>query len=131
MMKYQNFDFKQFSLAEVVSLSKTVPFQTIHFSISSIWPIDRTLSGATTPGQSEPGNNGNKGVLSIPGTSPSDCLVLYPGRSWRVVLCFCRDTVGVFYSPSWLVRCTNWKVRRKVWNVLHKLFVTTNVQQLV
>ena len=39
--------------------SKNVPFQTIQLSIrtqfSHIWPIDRTLSGATIPGQSEPG----------------------------------------------------------------------------
>ena len=47
----------------------------------------RTLSGATTPGQSGPGSDGNKGVLSIPqsssitGTSPSDCLVSYLGHS--------------------------------------------------
>ena len=39
------------------------------------------------PGQSEPGSNGNEGVLHIPqgpsitGTSPSDCLVSYPGHS--------------------------------------------------
>ena len=43
--------------------------------------MDRALSGATTPGQSEPGSDGNKGVFrilqssSITGTSPSDCLV--------------------------------------------------------
>ena len=49
--------------------------------------MDRTLSGATTPGQSEPGSNGNKGVLHIPqsssitGNSPSDCLVSYLGHS--------------------------------------------------
>ena len=47
---------------------------------SSIQPIDRTLSGATIPGQSGPGSTGNEGVLRIPqspsitGTSPSDCL---------------------------------------------------------
>ena len=41
-------------------------------------PIDRTLSGATTPGQSGPGSDGNEGVLRIPqssstaGTSPAD-----------------------------------------------------------
>ena len=29
-------------------------------------PIDRTLSGATTPGQSGPGSDGNEGVLCIP-----------------------------------------------------------------
>ena len=45
------------------------------------------LSGATTPSQSGPGSNGNEGVLHIPqtssitGTSPSDCLVSYPGHS--------------------------------------------------
>ena len=56
--------------------------------ISSIKPIDRALSGATTPGQSGPGSNSNEGVLhilqssSITGTSPSDCLVPYSGHSW-------------------------------------------------
>ena len=52
-----------------------------------MWPIDRTLSDATTPGQSGPGSNGNDGVPHIPqsssitGTSPSDCLVLDPEHS--------------------------------------------------
>ena len=47
------------------------------------------LSGATTPGQSGPRSDGNKVVLRIPrsssitGTSPSDCLVLYPGHSLK------------------------------------------------
>ena len=35
-------------------------------SNSSIWAIDMTLSGATTPEQSGPGRNGNEGVLWIP-----------------------------------------------------------------
>ena len=66
-------------------------FQTIQFNIStmfnSILPIDRVLSGATSPSLSEPGSDGNKGVLCIPqsssitGTSPSDCFVSYPGHS--------------------------------------------------
>ena len=49
-------------------------------------PIDRALSGATTPGQSGPVSDGNKGILRIPQsssitrTSPSDCLVLYSGH---------------------------------------------------
>ena len=48
----------------------------------SIWPIDNTLSGVTTPGQSEPGSNGNEGVLYISQSSKirdmwSDCLVSY------------------------------------------------------
>ena len=55
-------------------------------SNSSIWPIDRTLSGAINSGQSEPGNNNNEGVFHIPqssyiSASPSDCLVSYPGHS--------------------------------------------------
>ena len=59
--------------------------------ISSIKPIDRALSDATTPGQSGPGSNSNEGVLhisqssSITGTSPSDCLVSYPGHLLREV----------------------------------------------
>ena len=74
-----------------------------------IFNIDRALSGATTPGQNGPGSNGNEGVLRIPqsfsiaGISPSDCLVSYPRHSLgRVFLLLCRETVGVFYSPSWL-----------------------------
>ena len=50
-----------------VSMSKALLFQVIQFSIStqfsSIWPIDRTLSGATTPGYS--GSDGNKKLLGI------------------------------------------------------------------
>ena len=78
--------FKQFSLTY-----KNVLFQTILFSIrtqfSSIWPIDRILSDATTPGQSGLGSDGNEGVLRIPQrssitrASPSDCLVSYLGHS--------------------------------------------------
>ena len=50
-------------------------------SKSSIWHIDRTLSGAATPGKRVPGSNGNEWVLCIPqsssitGASPSDCLI--------------------------------------------------------
>ena len=52
-----------------------------------MWPIDRALSGATTPGQIGPGSDSNGGVLRIPlrssitWTSPSDSLVLYPEHS--------------------------------------------------
>ena len=56
-------------------------------SNSSIWPIDRTLSGATTSDQSGPESDGNEGVFCIPqtsnitGASPSDYLMSYPGHS--------------------------------------------------
>ena len=52
-----------------------------------MWPIDRTLSSATTPGQSGPESDGNKRVLCIPqsssitGASPSVCWVSYLGHS--------------------------------------------------
>ena len=54
---------------------------TVYF----IWPIDRTLSGATTLGQIRQGSNGNERVLDIPQNSkaealPSDCLIWYPGH---------------------------------------------------
>ena len=64
-------------------------------SNSSIWSIDRTLSGVTNPSQSGPGSDGNEVVLRIPlsssitGASPSDCLVSYPGHS-----------LGKFYSSA-------------------------------
>ena len=78
---------------------KTVLFQAIQFSLSvqfnismqfsSIWPIDRALSGATTQGQSGPGSDGNEGVLCIPqsscinGTSSSGYLVSLTGHSLK------------------------------------------------
>ena len=68
-----------------------VLFQAIQFNIStlfsSIWPIERTLLGATPWGQSGPGSNGNEGILRIPQSSsiteasPSDCLVSYQWHS--------------------------------------------------
>ena len=54
-------------------------------SNSSIWPIDRTIPGAATPGQSGLGSDGKEGVLrilqnsSITGALPSNCLMSYPG----------------------------------------------------
>ena len=55
---------------------------------SSIWPLDRILSVATTRGQSGPGSDGNEWVLRIPqcsgitGTSPLDCLASYKDTRW-------------------------------------------------
>ena len=56
-------------------------------SNSSVGPMDRTLSGATYPGQREPGRDDDVGIFhipqgpSVPGVSPSDCLVAYSERS--------------------------------------------------
>ena len=71
-------------------MSKSVLFQTIQFSISTLYistgPMHRTLSVDTTPDQSGSGNDGNEGEIRIPQgssiteTSSSDCLVSYPGH---------------------------------------------------
>ena len=61
-------------------------------SNSSIWPINRTLSGATTPGLSGPGSDGNERVLCIPYSSSiteaslSDYLMSCEGQSLIVSL---------------------------------------------
>ena len=91
---------------------QTVLFQTIQFCTStkfnSIWSTYRTLSGAITLGQRGPGRNGNEGVLCIPQSSSitrvsfSDCFMSYPGYSLGGVLFLCIDSVGIFYSPTWL-----------------------------
>ena len=66
--------------------------------------IDRTLSGATSVGQIGTGSDGNEGVLRIlqssciTETSPSACLVSFPGHSLGRVLPLCRDAVSVFCS---------------------------------
>ena len=64
------------------NLKSVICFRTV----CSIWLIDRTLSGASTPGQSGPGSNSNEGVLHFPQiwkaeASPSDCFVSLSGHS--------------------------------------------------
>ena len=78
-------------------MSKIVLFQTIQFSIStqfsSIWPKDRTLSSATTLGQSGPRSDGNEGVLCI---SQSSSIT---GTS-RLVSVILRTLIGEESYPS-------------------------------
>ena len=90
-------------------------------SNSSIWFIDKTLSGATTLDQSGPGSNVNEGVLhfpqgsSITGASPSDYLISYTGLSCCVeVIAFCSDAVGVFCM---LIRLSNPTVSKNLQNI--------------
>ena len=132
-VKYQSFVYKHLNDQTVLFLA--IKFSRAHlFALSlnvesPIWPIDRTLSGATTPGQSEPWSNGNKEGLHIPqssymtGTSPSDCLMPCPGHSllWGGALPLCRDAVSVFYSPSKLGWVSNRSQRNllafnNIWN---------------
>ena len=61
-------------------MSKQFYFKQFKFCISSIEPIYRILSGATTPDRSRRESKGNKEVSRIPQSSsiteasPSDCL---------------------------------------------------------
>ena len=76
-------------------------------SKSSIWLMDRTISDASTLGQSGPGSNDNKEVLHFPQSSSDWSLTI---RLFNVmfrtlitgVLALSRDVVGVFYNPSQL-----------------------------
>ena len=64
----------------------------------STWPIDRTLTSTITPGQSEPGSNGNKGVfntlqVSRTGASPSN------GDFFRRSYPSSGDTISELWAP--------------------------------
>ena len=63
----------------------SVLFQTIQFSMSTQFNYQKHFYFKQ---------------LSITGTSPSDCLVSYPGHSLEDILPLCKGAVGVFYSPS-------------------------------
>ena len=103
----KQFYFEKFSLAQIHSLNvKTVQLSiNTQFKCKNSKLVDWALSGATTPGQSGPGNDDNEEVLCIPqsfritGTSPSDFLVSHPGHSLMGILPLCRGAVGVFYGP--------------------------------
>ena len=58
-----------------------------------IWPMDRNLSGATIPGQSE-------GVLYVPQSFHITCLVSYPGH-----LLWLEMQMVYFTAPAWAVHC--------------------------
>ena len=109
--------------------------QNSSISSNSIWPIDSALSDATTPRQSGTGSDDNEGELHIPqsssitGTSPSDCLLSYPGHSLGGVYLFYRGAVSVFYRPPphptgkivsrfIVIICTFLKLTPLFWSIL-------------
>ena len=59
----KHFYFKLFSFVKQLYFEK---FSLVSTQFSSIQPIDRALSGTTTPDQCGPGSNANEGVLPIP-----------------------------------------------------------------
>ena len=65
------------------------------------WPIDCTLTGTTTLGQSGTRSNGNEEVLKLTQISQTGVSLL---NDFTVVgvwgsLTLCRDAVGIFWSP--------------------------------
>ena len=75
----------------------TVLFITIQLTISrkfsSIWPVNWTLLGSTTPSQSEPESGGNKWVLRIP-------LKDYRGLTIRLFSVISGHSLGVSYPSA-------------------------------
>ena len=81
-------------------------------SNSSVWPIDRASSNATTPGQSDPESNCHEEVLHIFQISwtralPSDRLISYAGHSWvRVSYPFAEMQMVYSTAPvNWAIFC--------------------------
>ena len=88
-----------------------VLFQTIQFSVySSIWLIDRTLSGATTFVQSGPWSNRHEGVLcisqssSVTKASPSDYSVMHKILIGEAYLCAEMQSVYSATQADWAKR---------------------------
>ena len=76
-------------------------------SISSIWPQNRIVTGASTPDQSGPGSDDNEGYSFFPKAPPfvkphhQSVWCHIQVNHWRG-LTLCKDAVGVFCSNSWL-----------------------------
>ena len=70
---------------------------------SSILPVDRAPSGATTPGQCGPGSNGSEGVLGIPSitrTSLSNCILISRTLVREALTSTQRCSRCILYPPS-------------------------------
>ena len=68
----------------LIHINYSIIYKYLYNSVLHIWPIDRTLSSATTPERTGPGSNGNKGVLCIPQSSSiarASPSVSYTGQS--------------------------------------------------
>ena len=86
----QSFAYTKCAISNNSILFKSFVFTQFKFQ-TVLWPIEKTLSGATTPGQSGPGRNYHVDVLHISqcsrtGTSPSDGIVSHAGHSLGRIL---------------------------------------------
>ena len=77
---------------------------------SSLWAIGKTLSGASTQGQSGPGRDSNKWMLGIPQSSsiteasPLECLMSYPRHSLGETYLFAEMKSAYFTTPTDWIR---------------------------
>ena len=106
--KYTVYLSKTF-LFEAIQFSQAVLIQTIQFSISMqivlFNPKIGPLSGATIPDQSGPGSDAMKGYSAFPKVATLlelhyQIIIIIRTLVGGGVLLFCREAVGVFYSPS-------------------------------
>ena len=68
----------------------------MHFKCqSSIWPIDRTLSSATTLDQSGPVSDGNEGILHIPQSSS-----ITGALAWDGLMSYSGEWLGKSYPSA-------------------------------
>ena len=117
-IKHQSFVYSQVNyqtfLLIAVQFSIT-NFFTVLMSNSSSRPVDRILSGSTTPSQSGPESNSNEKVLYFPQSLNIRFFNRISSTLVGWVLPFCRDAISVFYSPSRLSwRCLELVRRGKV-----------------
>ena len=115
---------------------KTVLFQIIQFcirdlfvlilNVTSIEPIDRTLSGVTALVQSGSGSDGNEGLLHIPQSSsiteasPSDSLMSYQDTHWGRLTPMQRSSWCILQpQPNGLTERMESQTREKLQTNIH------------
>ena len=103
---------------------------------SSIWPIDRTLTGTTTLCQSELGSNGNKCTPHFPKPQDWSLTIKWFSVIFRRFVCLRnktpnRDAVCIFHSPAnWVVILLRFKKKKKSCNPIINNVRRTLILQL-
>ena len=82
---------------------------SISAQFSSIWSIDRILSGATTLGYNLPGGDINEGVLQQYWNLTINLFSVISRKFIGEVLPICQDAVCVFHIHSRLGKYFFWK----------------------
>ena len=95
-IKYHFFEFLVWlDQANTLTSMPIVLIQTIQFSISiqfsSNWPIYRTVSSATTPGQILPGSDGNTAFAKAP---------TFVELHHQIILCYIQGTHWWSFTPQ-------------------------------